>query len=115
MDGQSAGVRLSELMATLSFSTDLGFGQPMEHLLRSCLIALRLADRPGLDEAQRAETHWVTPLELVCTVALADLAAVASSHHERLDGSGYHRAARGSDIPLLSRYLAAAGVDHALV
>jgi hypothetical protein len=54
--GRSAGVRLSELMAALSFSTDLGLGQPMEHVLRSCLIALRLADRLGLDERQRAET-----------------------------------------------------------
>lgn len=36
-------MRLSELMAALSFSTDLGLGQPMEHVLRSCLIALRLA------------------------------------------------------------------------
>jgi hypothetical protein len=42
-------------------------GQPMEHVLRSCLIALRLADRLGLDEQQRAETYWVTMLALVCT------------------------------------------------
>jgi HD-GYP domain-containing protein (c-di-GMP phosphodiesterase class II) len=41
--------------------------------------------------------------------------AIASSHHERLDGSGYHRATRGSDIPLLGRYLAAADVYHALL
>jgi hypothetical protein len=59
---RSAGVRLSELMAARSFSTDLGLGQPMEHVLRSCLIALRLADRLDLDERQRAETYWVTLL-----------------------------------------------------
>ncbi len=41
--------------------------------------------------------------------------SVAASHHERLDGSGYHRAIRGSDIPLLGRYLAAADVYHALL
>jgi DNA-binding CsgD family transcriptional regulator len=46
---------------------------------------------------------------------LAGLAAVASSDHERLDGSGYHRGAHGSDIPLLGRYLAAADVYHALL
>ena len=36
-DGRSSGVRLSELVAVLSFSSDFGLGQPMEHVLRSCL------------------------------------------------------------------------------
>lgn len=67
-------MRLSELMAALSFSTDLGLGQSMEHVLRSCLIALRLADRLGLDEWQRAETYWVTLLALVCTGESFELA-----------------------------------------
>ena len=40
-------VRLAELVAALSLGIDLGFGQPMEHVLRQCLIALRLADRMG--------------------------------------------------------------------
>ncbi len=35
-------VRLAELVAALSLGIDLGFGQPMEHVLRQCLIALRL-------------------------------------------------------------------------
>jgi HD-GYP domain-containing protein (c-di-GMP phosphodiesterase class II) len=62
-----SGVRLSELIAALSFSTDLALGQPMEHVLRSCLIALRLADLLGLDGEERAETYWVTLLATVCT------------------------------------------------
>ena len=41
-------VRLAELVAALSLGVDLGFGQPMEHVLRQCLIALRLAERVGL-------------------------------------------------------------------
>ena len=64
---RSSGVRLSELVAVLSFASDFGLGQPMEHVLRSCLIALRLADRAGLDEQQRHETFWVTLLATVCT------------------------------------------------
>jgi len=62
-----AGTRLSELVATLSFASDFALGQPMEHVLRACLIALRLADRLGLDEEQRRETYWVTLLATVCT------------------------------------------------
>ncbi len=34
----------------LSFGADLGMGQPMEHVLRQCLIALGLAERIGLAE-----------------------------------------------------------------
>jgi hypothetical protein len=71
---RSAGVRLSELVAALSFSSDLALGQPMEHVLRSCFIALRLADRLGLDEQQRAEAYWVTLLALVCTGESFELA-----------------------------------------
>jgi HD-GYP domain-containing protein (c-di-GMP phosphodiesterase class II)/DNA-binding CsgD family transcriptional regulator len=71
---RSAGVRLSELVAALSFSSDLALGQPMEHVLRSCLIALRLADRLGLDQQQRTETYWVTLLALVCTGESFELA-----------------------------------------
>ena len=37
-------IRLAELVAALSLGIDLGFGQPMEHVLRQCLIALRLAE-----------------------------------------------------------------------
>ena len=37
-------VRLAELVAALSLGIDLGFGQPMEHVLRQCLIALRLGE-----------------------------------------------------------------------
>jgi hypothetical protein len=64
---RSSGARLSELLGVLSLSSDLALGQPMEHVLRSCLIALRLADNLALDEAQRRETYWVTLLATVCT------------------------------------------------
>src|SRR5258705_13831535 len=74
VDGRSSGVRLSELVAVLSFSSDFGVGQPMEHVLRSCLIALRLADRLGLDQSQRRETIWVTLLATAGTRGYVGLA-----------------------------------------
>jgi HD-GYP domain-containing protein (c-di-GMP phosphodiesterase class II) len=55
-------VRLAELVAALSLGIDLGFGQPMEHVLRQCLIALRLAERIGLDEEQRAVVYYASLL-----------------------------------------------------
>src|SRR5207248_2021911 len=55
-------VRLAELVAALSLGIDLGFGQPMEHVLRQCLIALRLAERFGLDEQERAVVYYTALL-----------------------------------------------------
>lgn len=55
-------VRLAELVAALSLGIDLGFGQPMEHVLRQCLIALRLADRMGLDEETRISVYYTALL-----------------------------------------------------
>jgi HD-GYP domain-containing protein (c-di-GMP phosphodiesterase class II) len=59
------GVRLADLVATLSLATDLGLGQPMEHCLRQTLVALRLADRVGLEPAERAVTYYVSLLAWV--------------------------------------------------
>ena len=51
-------VRLAELVAALSLGVDLGFGQPMEHVLRESMIALRLADRIGLEETDRSTVYY---------------------------------------------------------
>jgi len=56
--GEAAPVRLAELLAALSLGIDLGFGQPMEHVLRQCRIALRLAELVGLDEPARAAVYY---------------------------------------------------------
>ncbi len=62
------GLRLAELVAALSLTSDLGLGQPMEHVMRSCLIALRLGERLGLDEDERAAVYYVALLAWVgCT------------------------------------------------
>lgn len=55
-------VRLAELVAALSLGIDLGFGQPMEHVLRQCLIALRLAERIGLGEQERSAVYYTALL-----------------------------------------------------
>jgi HD-GYP domain-containing protein (c-di-GMP phosphodiesterase class II) len=53
---------LAELVAALSLGVDLGFAQPMEHVLRQTLIALRLAERAGLDEQTRADVYYTALL-----------------------------------------------------
>ena len=58
-------VRLAELLAALSLAFDLGMGLPMEHVLRQCLISLRLAQRLGLDEADREVIYYAALLAWV--------------------------------------------------
>ncbi len=50
----------AEVLAALSVAIDLGLGQPAEHMLRSALIATRLADRLGLPRAQRDCIYYST-------------------------------------------------------
>lgn len=51
---------------------------------------------------------------LVRSEALAPLATLAGMHHERQDGSGYHRQASGAAIPMSCRILAAADAYQAM-
>src|SRR4029077_5418930 len=67
-------IRLAELVAALSLGVDLGFGQPMEHVLRQCIIALELADRVGLDEDGRAVVYY--------TALLVNVGCHADAHEQ---------------------------------
>ncbi|MDT4907160.1 MAG: hypothetical protein QOI69_401 [Pseudonocardiales bacterium] len=51
-------LRLAELVAALSLGVDLGFGQPMEHVLRQCVISLRLGELLGLDDRDRSVVYY---------------------------------------------------------
>ncbi len=49
----------------LSLGVDLGMGQPMEHVLRQCLIALHLAKSAGLDESEQVVVYYTSMLAWV--------------------------------------------------
>ena len=55
-------VRLAELVAALSLGIDLGFGQPMEHVLRQSMISMRLAETLGLGEDERSVAYYTALL-----------------------------------------------------
>jgi HD domain len=55
-------IRLAELVAALSLGVDLGFGQPMEHVLRQCLIALRIGEGIGLRDEERLVVYYTALL-----------------------------------------------------
>src|SRR6188474_1930826 len=51
-------VRLAELVATMSLGTDLGLGQPMAHIIRQTLIALRMSELLGFDQSERTVVYY---------------------------------------------------------
>ncbi|HET6951005.1 MAG TPA: HD domain-containing phosphohydrolase [Acidimicrobiales bacterium] len=81
-------------------------------------IANGIWDRPGpltSGQWERVRLHPYLGERVLrrCTI-LAPLADVAAHHHERADGSGYHRGASGDQIGFGARLLAAADAYHAM-
>jgi HD-GYP domain-containing protein (c-di-GMP phosphodiesterase class II) len=66
---RDSGLRLTELVAAFSLATDLGLGQPMEHVLRSWAIAARLGDHLGVEPEERGALYYVATLAWVGCVA----------------------------------------------
>ncbi len=73
---RDSGIRLAELVAAFSLAIDLGLGQPMEHVLRSWLIADRLGHHLGLDPSDRADLYYV--VTLAWAGCIADTPVVAA-------------------------------------
>jgi HD-GYP domain-containing protein (c-di-GMP phosphodiesterase class II) len=67
------------------------------------------------DEWEHVRLHpYQTERVLSRSPFLAALAPIAGAHHERLDGSGYHRGAGAADLTMSARVLAAADAYHAM-
>jgi HD-GYP domain-containing protein (c-di-GMP phosphodiesterase class II) len=73
------------------------------------------ASRLTPDEWERVRLHAYHSERVLCrSPFLAALAPVATAHHERLDGSGYHRGAAAAALTSPARVLAAADAYHAM-
>jgi len=72
-----SGIRLAELMATLSIATDLGMGQPMDFALCACVLAVRLADQCGYSQEAVREVYYQALLRYIgCNVETDWLASI---------------------------------------
>ncbi len=63
------GVGLAEMVAALSLATDLGLGQPQQHIIRQTLIAMRVAELEGLPDHDLTAIFYVSLLAWVGCVA----------------------------------------------
>lgn len=83
------------------------------HDIGELILPVAAWARPGpLTEVERgqADLHTLTSERILTRAggAFERLGFLAGRHHERLDGSGYHRGMRGGDLPQAARLLAAA-------
>ena len=80
-------IRAAELVGAISLATDLGTGQPLEHALRTAVLAVRLGELAGASPAELTDTYYV---------ALLHASGCTSNSHEaaKLFGDDIaHRAA----------------------
>ena len=68
-------VRAAEVIAALCLATDLGMAFPFEHGLHRTLIAMRLAERLGVDRQTASETYYACLLSHAGCTAEAHIAA----------------------------------------
>jgi HD-GYP domain-containing protein (c-di-GMP phosphodiesterase class II) len=88
------------------------------HDLGRVAVHPRVWARPGpltADEWEQVRLHpYHTERVLSRSPFLSALSPVAGAHHERLDGSGYHRGATGAELAFPARLLAAADAYRAM-
>lgn len=81
-------------------------------------VANGVWDHPGpltVDSWERVRLHsYLTERILSRSRRLAPLARLSACHHERADGSGYHRGAKITELSVAERILAAADAYYAM-
>ncbi len=61
-------MRLAELIAPFSLAIDLDIGQPMEHALGACLLAVRLGEVLGFSEDELTDVYYLALVRYIgCT------------------------------------------------
>jgi HD-GYP domain-containing protein (c-di-GMP phosphodiesterase class II) len=88
------------------------------HDLGRLAVSNAVWEKPGLltsAEWEQVRLHPYHSERILATSSTFEaLAQLVGMHHERLDGSGYHRGAAGRDQPTPARVLAAADAFHAM-
>src|ERR687888_2565925 len=72
---QPERTRAAEVIAGLCLATDLGMAFPFEHGLHTTLIAMRLADKLGIDRRTASETYYACLLSHAGCTTEAHVAA----------------------------------------
>jgi HD-GYP domain-containing protein (c-di-GMP phosphodiesterase class II) len=87
LPGGERPIRAAEVVGALSLATDLGTGQPLEHALRTAVLAIHLGELAGASARELADTYYI---------ALLHASGCTSNGHEAAqvyDDDIAHRAA----------------------
>ena len=60
--GGEAPVRAAEVIGAMSIATDLGTGQPLEHALRTAILAVRLGELAELSPPELVDAYYISLL-----------------------------------------------------
>jgi len=94
------------------------FRGALVHDVGRVAVPVRIWNTPGsltADDWERVRLHaYHTERVITRSPFLAALAPAAAFHHERLDGSGYHRGAAAAELARPARLIAAADAFHAM-
>ncbi len=100
-DSAFESVRVSEVLAALSFALDLTEGQTPGHSLRTCLIGMRISERLGLSVGDRSDLYYALLLkDAGCSSHAAQVFALLGGDRterggsSRVDWVNYLKAAR---------------------
>ena len=67
-NGDQPPVRAAEMIGAMSIATDLGTGQPLEHALRTAILAVRLGEFAGLTPSELVDAYYISLLHSIgCT------------------------------------------------
>jgi HD-GYP domain-containing protein (c-di-GMP phosphodiesterase class II) len=121
--GHSSGVADLVAIAARSYGLDAAATAGVRraalvHDLGRVAVPARIWQKTGpltSDDWERVRLHaYHSERVLARSPSLAELAPVASAHHERCDGSGYHRGVDAGGLDPSARLLAAADAYHAM-
>jgi HD-GYP domain-containing protein (c-di-GMP phosphodiesterase class II)/DNA-binding CsgD family transcriptional regulator len=73
MSEESRPLRLAEATGAMSLATDLAMGQPLEHGLRTAILAVRIARTMGLGEDEQAAAYYTGMLHFAGCTAESDV------------------------------------------
>lgn len=69
-DTEKKFIRLAELTASLSLAIDLGMGQPLEWVMRTCLLGVNLSQQLSLSVEEQRQVYYLSLLQHIgCTSA----------------------------------------------
>jgi HD-GYP domain-containing protein (c-di-GMP phosphodiesterase class II) len=107
-------MRYSEVISALSFVLDMVEGQPEGHVLRSCFIGMMIANRLGLDEAQRSALFYALLLkDAGCSSNASRIAALFGS--DDFDAKRSWKVVDWSRLPNAALYAARAVVPGGVI